>query len=797
MKMKLGIGLLMGLGIVLGFFYWFPINTYQTEGKIQIQSLQSEARVIRDEKGMAYVYAENLDDVLKVQGYVMAQDRFFQMTLTKLMASGRISELAGKETIALDTRMRTFGFYRNAKKHVTLLNEETRKMLEAFAQGVNAFVEHSEELHLEFRLAGLTPEQWLIEDSIAIMYYMGWNSASNMKAELLAQMIVDQVGMEGYQQILPIHTNPDDELAPQEKTAMMFPSWEKLSIQTDRKINAMLQSSDEMRIGSNGWAMSSARSAGQKPIVASDPHLDTRILPGTLYPIGLITKEIRAVGATVAGIPGILIGRNQYLANGITYAYGDAKDVYIEQIDPTNSNHYLEGEQSIPFTMIEETIRYRSADVEGGLAEEKVTIRLTKRGPVISDVVAHAPTDKVLTVRWAAYEAMQPSLGLDYLLKATSVLEMKEILRNFTMGNFNLTFADIEGNIAWQTTGRVPIRQYGDGSLPTPVKNQEDHWERVSRFEEMPQQYGAKRGWIGNANHNTVLQDNPLQYSSYFSARYRYSRLVDLLDTGKVTTVEEHWKFQRDTFNSFAQRVAPFFAEVLLQDHDTKEMGKFLQDWNFHDEIDSVAALIFQELFRNVALETFRDELGEELVTKVLDDWNFWQERFEKMMVIEDHAWIDDQRTNTIESKADIILRGAKATQISLQEKLGTEMQNWTWGRLHTITFLNPIRRKGFGTEWVGGRTDAMGGSGETLYRATYKFNEPYQIRVTAALRMVADLSDPDKVLAVMGGGVVGRTFSAHQGDQIDSYLDGTKEYWWFSDEKIKEYQTSELTFHP
>jgi len=160
MKVKLGIGLLMGVGIVLGFFYWFPINTYQTEGKIQIQSLQSEARVIRDEKGMAYVYAENLDDVLKVQGYVMAQDRFFQMTLTKLMVSGRISELAGKETIALDTRMRTFGFYRNAKKHVTLLNEETRKMLEAFAQGVNAFVEHSEELHLEFRLAGLAPEQW-------------------------------------------------------------------------------------------------------------------------------------------------------------------------------------------------------------------------------------------------------------------------------------------------------------------------------------------------------------------------------------------------------------------------------------------------------------------------------------------------------------------------------------------------------------------------------------------------------------------------------------------------------------
>ena len=548
-------------------------NIYQSDGQAKMNGLTSAAKVIRDEKGMPYVFADNMSDLIKVQGYVTSQDRLFQMHMYRLFAEGRLTEFVGDKAKDLDIRMRTIGLHRNAIKHAKILNRDTRESLQAFADGVNQYIaSNGDNLQLEFKLAGVKPEPWKIEDSIAIIYFMGWGSAANMQTEMISQMLIEKIGVERFLEIFPVNTNPDDTSMAQNPSRTPLNDMEFCSLEPQKDEFLMgfyAGGRSALGIGSNAWIGGSSMSEGGKPIVASDPQLDARLLPGIFYPLGLITPEMRVVGVTVPGIPGIMIGRNQYVANGITNAYGDAQDLYIETIDPDNPDHYLEKGKSIPFQIISETLKIKDKNVTSGFREEVVKIRLTTRGPVISGILKPLKTSKVVTMRWAPFETMEPGLGFDFLLTATSVNDVRESLSSATTAHFNVTFADVEGNLGWQTTGRLPIRNFGKGTVPVDASRYPDTWSGWVPYEETPQQYGSDRDWIGNANHNTVKKSYPYYYSSYFSPYYRYQRLIELMSRPGKKTVDDHWNYQRDDFNILARRIAPILEKALAADEET------------------------------------------------------------------------------------------------------------------------------------------------------------------------------------------------------------------------------------
>ena len=800
---KIGVPGILLIGIMAGVLLLSNSNRYQTEGEATLKGLSAPARVIRDEKGMPYIYAENLSDLIKVQGYVTAQDRLFQMHLTRLFAEGRLSEFAGEATKDLDIQMRTIGLHRNARKHAKILNRETRETMQAFADGVNQFIKsHKDNLQLEFKLAGIKPGPWKIEDSMAIVYYMGWGSAANMQTEMISQMLIEKIGYQRFLEIFPINTNPDDASVVAKRPPEPLPGFMASSIlepQNDKFLMGFLSGSKPiLGMGSNAWMSGSTLSVGGKPIVASDPQLDARLLPGLFYPSGLISPDIRLVGATIPGIPGALVGRNQYVANGVTNGYGDAQDLFIETVDPGNPDHYLENGTSIPFQIISETLKIKDKNAASGFREEVIKIRLTRRGPVISGVLEPLKTGKMVSLRWAPFETMEPALGIDFLLRAKSVVEARETLRAATAGHFNITFADVEGNLGWQTTGRLPIRNYGNGSVPVDANLHPDTWAGWVPYEQTPRQYGSANDWIGNANHNTVKKDYPYYYSSYFSPYYRYQRLKELMALPGKKTVEDHWRYQRDDLNVFARRIAPILVKTLLSNPETEEMAHILQKWDYHDRLDSVATPIFQAIYRHLAKLTYEDELGLDLAATMLDTWYFWQERLENMIVKGNSPWFDIVSTSDKqETLTDLIQLAALKAKDELSGQLGSDINSWTWGKVHQINNPNPLRRKGFGKDWLGGGSRPMGGSGETLYRSLYGFNKPEDIKYTAAMRMVADLSDEEKVVAVMHGGVTGRTFHPNIKDQLDAYHDGSKRYWWFSDKKIQEHKKSELQLVP
>jgi penicillin amidase len=330
------------------------------------------------------------------------------------------------------------------------------------------------------------------------------------------------------------------------------------------------------------------------------------------------------------------------------------------------------------------------------------------------------------------------------------------------------------------------------------VTDSKDNWIGWIPWEDMPHTVNPSRGWVGTCNHLTVGRNYPYHYSTFISPSYRYRRLSELMDAPGKKTVGEHWDFQRDAVNLMAKKISPVMARALAAHADTQKMGQILAEWDFRDNSGSAAPTVFQSVYREFALLVYADELGEELAKTMLQSQDFWQERLQKMVLEGKSSWFDNINTSDRkETRDDLFHQAAINAAEYLRSVLGDDPSSWLWGKVHQQEFLSPIRRSGVGRRWLGGGCHPAAGSGETLYRGKFDFNAPFKITVSASLRMVADLADPDKILAVLPGGVSGRQFDPHNTDQIAPFMNGEKVYWWFSDKAIKKHTQHTLTLNP
>ncbi len=784
--------------LVLFLVFCLPfLNDFKQKGELNIPGLMEKVTISRDARGMAYIHAENFDDLLMAQGFVTAQDRLFQMQLTRLMVDGRICELAGPIAKNLDIRMKTIGLHRMAEKQADILNDETKGYFQKYVEGINAFIEHCpDDIHLEFKLAGIKPEKWDVTDSLGILYYMGYSTSANLSTEITAQMLLETLGYEKISQLMPVNINADD---PDDIGKMPMPPRENLSMVISGIKDLMAYAGDrKLRAGSNNWAIAPGLSSTGSTVLSGDPHLDPRILPGVWYPVGLITPEIRAVGVHVPGIPGMAIGRTDHIALSATNNYGDMMDLYIETLDPENPDHYLEGKNSIPFIRIQETLKIKDKAEPDGFRLEPIIIRATKRGPVVSQVFPDLKTRNVITLRFAPVETMESSIGLMDILTAKNNMDLVKALKHIPMACLNWVFADTRGNIGHQASGKIPVRYNNEGTFPYKVKDSRDNWHGWIPQGEMPGTLNPEKNWIGTCNHKTIKHDYPYYYSSFFAPSYRYGRLKELMASSDKKTIDDLWMYQRDTKNLMAEKISPIMEKALLKHDDTRTMGKILSSWNFRDDPDLAGPAIFQTTYKLFAMLVFEDDMGKEKAMIMLKNWYFWQERLQQMVLKGESPWFDDTRTpDKTETLEDLFyLAGLQAKEF-LSPQLGDSPEKWKWGRVHTLELVNPIRRNGPGKTILGTGPMPMGGSGETLYRGWYDFDKPFAVTHCASLRMVADLSDKEKIMAVLPGGITGRTFHKHQKDQVNDFMSGEKQYWWFSDKAIEEHEKSKLILRP
>jgi penicillin amidase len=772
-------------------FFLPRLDSYQREGRLGIATLQAEVRVLRDDSGVPYIYADSLDDALTAQGFIHAQDRMFQMELFRYLSHGRLAEFIGERGLRNDRIIRLVDISGFAHRQALRISDEERNYLQRYLNGVNDFILTRPDEHpLMLSVMGHKLAPWTLEDILAAQYFSIWSSSVNWKQELLTLRLVDALGSGRAFELRPLTINPDDPATEPENAV-----WRAAALDLEFDDSLMSPFQARYAMGSNAWASDGGKSANGAPILSNDPHLDARRLPSFWYPMGIITPELRAVGVSKPNGPGLALGRTGNIAWGATNGYADLVDVFVESVDPDRPGNYLEGDKSIPFRTRTEEIRIKDRDAEGGYRVETMAIRETARGSVISDHGMDVVEGKVLSLRWSVPEYVGSDAGNRELLVARSVNEALVAIGKIATP-LNYVVVDKAGNVARVGAGAVPVRKFGSGLLPLPV-TAEDNWAGPIPPNEMPLQLNPAKGWVGTANHRITESDYPYAYSTHFSGSWRYRRLMELLDSKAQLTADDHWAANLDIKNLLAQRMRPAMIAVFESTPELSHLAAELAAWNLLDDKNLAAPLIFQSVFRHFAIETFADDMDERLLMDFLKQSYYWQERLLLWYEQDASEWFDDSRTPEREGRDALILRAGYAALAELSEKWGVNPAEWRWGEEHFITFAHPFFPGDTAARWLGGGTHPFSGSGETLNRGVYLFDKPYETKIIDSMRMIVDMADDEKIEAHYPGGASERLFDPWNKNFLDSWLSGEKRYWWFSDKAIESHAVFELILAP
>jgi penicillin amidase len=629
-RMLLGIGIALGALILLLLaggalaFYRASRQPFpQTRGTLRLPGLQAPVTVIRDRWGVPHIYASNLHDLFMAQGFVHAQDRFWQMEFWRHIGTGRLSEMLGKTTLNQDRFIRTLGWNRAARQDLERLGPEERAILEAYTAGVNAYLEqHRDRLPLEFTLFRLFGRRWEIEPwqplhTVAWAKVMAWDLGGNWDDELLNARIVDRIGAERLKEIVLPYPADRPVIVPTPVAEVPEETLRAL-LDIGRSLQRMTLG-DAPDIGSNNWVVAGSRTVTGKPLLANDPHLSIQ-MPSIWYEVALhcepVTPEcpLRVAGASFPGVPGIVIGHNDRIAWGVTNVGPDVQDLYLERANPQNPLEVEFQGKWEPVRVITEEIR-----IAGQPEPLLLPVRITRHGPVINDVVeALTRTQTLYAFRWTALEPSSIVQALLRLNRARNWEEFRAALADWDVPGQNFVYADVDGHIGYQATGRIPIRAKGNGLLPVPGWTGEYEWTGYVPYEEMPRRLDPPEGFIVTANNAVVDPAYPYFLAAVWDYGDRAQRITDLLRAKDRLSIEDMAAIQNDTFSLAAQAITPYILQVSFTDPLARQAQDLLRAWDFRATPESPAPTIFEAFLQHLLHEAWVDELGEEIVQELL-----------------------------------------------------------------------------------------------------------------------------------------------------------------------------------
>ena len=733
--------------------YFFLRRSFPTiEGALRVPGLKSRVEIYRDRWGVPHIYADNIEDLFFAQGYVHAQDRLWQMEFVRRIGHGTLSEVLGEATLDKDRFLRTIGLRRAAEADLALLDEETRLVLESYARGVNAFIEsHWDRLPLEFILLGFKPAPWKPVDSLVWGEIMSWELGRNWRMELLRAKLIQKLGEGKAQELIPPY--------PEDGPLIVPPEAKGYSLLGNPSLPP-----DEGGLASNNWVVDGAKSATGKPLLSNDPHLAIQ-MPSIWYEIGLHGGGFDVVGASFPGAPGVVIGHNNHIAWGVTNAGPDVQDLYIEKVNPDNPHQYEYKGKWEDMEVIEEEIK-----VKGRAEPERLEVRITRHGPIISEVVEGLK--QPLALRWTALEGIQLLRSVLLLDRARNWEEFREALRYWDVPSQNFVYADVDGNIGYQMPGRIPIRAKGQGLVPVPGWTGEYEWEGYIPFEELPSLYNPPTHYIVTANNKIVPDDYPYFISYEWNAPYRAQRIAELLAAKDKLSVEDFERIQADVYSIPGERFCRYLLRLKPQGWLQERAMKQLRAWDFRNGADSTGAAIFQVFYLKLVENTFADELGEELLKDYLGAKMgvLHHMALERIIDDADNPWFDDVSTPERETRDEIVRRSFQEALDFLGRRFGDHPEQWAWGRLHQAAFEHPLgvvkplhlifNRGPF----------PYGGSGFTVNAASFDYEEPFAVKRIASYRQIVDLSDFANSLSMHTTGQSGQPFHKHYADMISSW---------------------------
>lgn len=738
-----------------------------TDGTLRLAGLQAEIRIERDAVGIPTVHARNLDDAMYGLGFVHAQDRLWQLETHRRIAAVRLAEAFGPAALDTDRFLRTLGVQRAAAAQWARASPAARSGLAAYAAGVNAWVDQAMKARPpEFVLLGLQPEPWTPQDSLAWAIMMAWDLGGNWTTELLRMRLALKMPVSRINQLLPPY--PGEAPLASADYAALFRGLGVDGRLGQQALNAAPESGLP-GVGSNNWVVDGSRSETGHPLLANDPHLKLST-PALWYLARFDVPGYRVAGATLPGLPSVLLGQNEHIAWGFTNTAPDVQDLYLERLKPGDPGQYQTPDGWAPFSSFHETIRVK------GAADVHMTVRATRHGPVISDAgVADGLTGAPGKPAYAlamAWTALDPDPGtVDAMLgfnTATSVAEFITASARYLAPMQNMVVADRAGHIAMVSAGRVPVRKADNdlrGLVPSPGWEARYDWAGWIDPGQTPRQADPASGWLGSANQRIVGPEYPHFLTSEWSAPYRMQRIEQLLVARPRHSLDSLAAMQGDQVSLATQRLLPFLRRAQSSHPLAAAAQRELAPFDGTMAAERAAPLIFWAWVRQLTEAVFADDLGQPLFDRTFAGRSL-REALEGVLERDDASWCDDMRTPAVETCAQQIDAAFGRALDELQAAQGGEVARWQWGRAHVARSEHrPFSRVKALAPWfelrtpVGGDTFTLNVSRVSL-RPDATTGERYLAEHGPSLRALYDVADPSRSRVMFSSGQSGIVFS-------------------------------------
>lgn len=735
------------------------------EGEIAVPGLGASVEVIHDRWGVPHVYAETLDDLFRAQGFLVASERLFQLDLLLRLANGRLAGMVGDLGLPSDRFARTVGWNRAGATIAAHWDEDSHRMVAAYREGALAWLDAVSAPPVEHAVLGLAPS--LPEDEAswaAAMVWLSWNLSGNWDEELLRAEIADRLGPEAVLDLFPD-----------------LPRDLELPIAGRRSgasaLDLLTQAPRPPGQGSNEWVVAGSRSATGAPLLANDPHL-AALTPSIWFECHLAAPGYEASGVCLPFAPGVVIGRTPHHAWGFTNVGGDTQDLFLEQLNE-DGTAARSGDAWEPLTVHREAIEVR------GRAEPIVLeVRETRHGPILDSYVVGVTQPEVVeggiaetyALRWVGHAyAITPSVLLR-MAAATDFASFRSALRGWYSPGQNVVYADVDGHIGYQCTGRYPIRRAGDGTTPVPGWTAEHEWDGWIDFDDLPWDLDPSAGFLATANNRIHDQDYPHLIGLDWTPPSRIRRIAELLGAEGRHTPETFAAMQADTVSIPARTMAGVLAGVAPADERQRIAVGLLDGWDGDLAVDSAAACVYQAWCHHVADLVLRPALGDALFTHLYGrgvSTGTWRALVLPGLLERPTArWFGADGT---EARDDVLRRALDAALDELEERLSPDPSAWRWGDLHRVVFAGQLAPFPGMAEFFTAGVVGKGGDDDTLDQGAFEPERRYDAVVIASCRQIHDLSGPDASTATNTLGRSGHPGSPSWNDQLPLWSTGRR----------------------
>jgi penicillin G amidase len=734
--------------------------------------------IIRDRDAVPHVYAASARDAYFGQGFVHAQDRLWQMEFQRRVGQGRLSEILGENTLPMDRFLRTLGVYRAAQGDWEILPEKTKGYIEAYVAGVNAFLAgHSGKLPPEFLILRTRPEPWTGPDVLVWAKMLAWNLSANQGAETLRRDMVDAVGEQRAAELMPGY--PEDGRA----TVELLPKGKGVHdeindlVESVRSVMAVSNQTGE-GLGSNNWVVDATKSATGSPVLANDPHLGTGI-PCIWYLAHISGGDLDAIGATVPGLPSIVIGRNRSIAWGVTSMIPDTQDLFQERLTTSDGITFAQYQgENEPVQQITEIINIK------GKPSVMHTVRVTRHGPLMTDAGQPDKPDAErdhFALRWTALDPADTTVSSFLELnEASDWQSFRDALRGFVTPPQNFVYADTLGNIGFYAPGRIPIRKSGDGSVPAQGWTGANEWIGSVPFDEMPQAYNPAEHWFATANNRTIAEGYAHFLGRDWAPPYRVLRIGQLLNEKAKLSLTDHEAIQADTVSTQAREILPDLLTLIDAETEIERNAlAALTAWDCNMRTDSFAASIWAAWVRRLPRALLGNEMGEPLISAYECAFGHTGPYLAHALKHATAATSQPQRGDLTSaqgnalgpaSRGDAVARAFREALADLKTRLGDDVSKWRWDRLHAVRFphqpfthVRPLKR-------FFDRKVAHGGDGSSVNPGPYMVDGDFAQDWAAMYRQIIDMSDLDSGRFIQAVGQSGHFLSRHYSDYLDDW---------------------------